>query len=88
MCAACSSWARCATFGARAECARCACARDNTRRKHVGSHHRCRSPLRNRGGVAIMVSGGPAQQAICQHHRGRGQKTLQSDRQVPAQYPD
>eukprot|EP00959_Pyramimonas_sp_CCMP1952_P380303 7967162-Pyramimonas_sp.AAC.1 len=32
-CAAYSSRAWCATFGARAECARCACARDSTHRE-------------------------------------------------------
>eukprot|EP00959_Pyramimonas_sp_CCMP1952_P287312 6008861-Pyramimonas_sp.AAC.1 len=58
MCAACSSRARCATFGARVECARCACARGSTHRKPVGPHHPCRKPVRNRGGVAI-APGGP-----------------------------
>ena len=50
----------CATVGARAECARCACGRGGTHRNHVAPHHPCRKPMRNRGGVAIMVSGGPA----------------------------
>eukprot|EP00959_Pyramimonas_sp_CCMP1952_P069350 1447125-Pyramimonas_sp.AAC.1 len=45
-CAAYSSRARRATFGARAECVRCACARDITYiGKHVGPHHPCRKPI-------------------------------------------
>eukprot|EP00959_Pyramimonas_sp_CCMP1952_P416880 8734043-Pyramimonas_sp.AAC.1 len=40
MCAACSSRASCAMFGARAECARCTCARGSTHRET------CRPPPR------------------------------------------
>ena len=76
----------CATFGARAECARCACARGGTHRRPPPSLSKTNAQSRRGGHHGVWWA--CTHQAICQHPRRPFQKPLDRDHGVAARDPD